>query len=740
MPDSRKLLSHLLLISLLIGTIPVALHISSNNASAAPDTHTWDGGGANALASTKENWIGDVAAPEALDSVVLDAGALPCTWDLAITLNAFSMNVGYSGTVTLSASFGTTSGLSILAGTLSAGSYTISCGGNWDSSTGSFSSGTGTVNITTAASTIKTDGGYAGGFDKLLIYPSSGTITTLSSISFKSTATAQLQGNGATLETGTYGIIMYPEGTREPFSGSGVLSGTTDWLYLQCNGLNSPTKLTQTNWILDKGVRIGLANAGVAPHLSSALVTSKDLMIIGQDAGSTLTLHTDGYSIASRDLTVANFGAVIVTVSTITSSGNWDSSAGTFYGNTSKLIMTGIGKTIKTANTNGAPYDLQISGTVSTLSSLNVSHNLTIDSGKSLTMGSGKALTAGNMTIGSSVSFGLQENSYLMNSLVNNGAVTQNGKRLNISGSSSTPLTGYGTLDGNLYLNGSTASSYEVQTGLPMGNLYTDRDTKISLDSTRYLRVVPASTEFVDVSIKSYGSETGCAARWTADSTGPVTYSLIANSDQLYDIWVDHTTRIGVVQTSSDGVVQFTYNGPFSSHEFIVSKSGGPSNELQASFSYSISGNMVSFTDKSYGGVASWLWNFGDGMGSTSQNPTHKYTKSGDYTISLTVYDGKGHSSTAKTTITLELGPNFPIERAPGGWNVWISDKVIVSVPALLLLVFGAWFVIGGYFPVILPLATPKVKKILGIILLLIAIYWFVFVDNYHTLLGWGSV
>ena len=101
--------------------------------------------------------------------------------------------------------------------------------------------------------------------------------------------------------------------------------------------------------------------------------------------------------------------------------------------------------------------------------------------------------------------------------MVNDGAIIQNGKRLNISGSSTTPLTGYGTFDGNVYLNGSTASSYEIQTGLPMGYLHTDRGTKISISSTQYVRAIPASTEFVNVSIESYGTEAGYAARWSAD-------------------------------------------------------------------------------------------------------------------------------------------------------------------------------------------------------------------------------
>ncbi|HET8689706.1 MAG TPA: NosD domain-containing protein, partial [Methanosarcina sp.] len=56
----------------------------------------------------------------------------------------------------------------------------------------------------------------------------------------------------------------------------------------------------------------------------------------------------------------------------------------------------------------------------------------------------------------------------------------------------------------------------------------------------------------------------------------------------------------------------------------------------------------VKFTDKSTGSPTSWKWNFGDGMSSTAKNPVHKYIKSGKYTVSLTVKNGKGSNS--KTT------------------------------------------------------------------------------------------
>jgi PKD repeat protein len=51
----------------------------------------------------------------------------------------------------------------------------------------------------------------------------------------------------------------------------------------------------------------------------------------------------------------------------------------------------------------------------------------------------------------------------------------------------------------------------------------------------------------------------------------------------------------------------------------------------------------VNFTDQSTGNVTSWSWDFGDGFGSTLQNPSYTYAAAGTYTVSLTA-TGEGGS------------------------------------------------------------------------------------------------
>jgi PKD repeat protein len=56
----------------------------------------------------------------------------------------------------------------------------------------------------------------------------------------------------------------------------------------------------------------------------------------------------------------------------------------------------------------------------------------------------------------------------------------------------------------------------------------------------------------------------------------------------------------------------------------------------------------VAFTDASTGRPTSWSWDFGDGSGSTTQNPAHTYTKAGTYAVTLTVRNAYGSDSETK--------------------------------------------------------------------------------------------
>ena len=57
----------------------------------------------------------------------------------------------------------------------------------------------------------------------------------------------------------------------------------------------------------------------------------------------------------------------------------------------------------------------------------------------------------------------------------------------------------------------------------------------------------------------------------------------------------------------------------------------------------------VNFTDACTNNPTSWSWTFGDGGTDTAQNPSHSYTKGGNFTVALTATDAGGSDTCTKS-------------------------------------------------------------------------------------------
>ncbi|MFQ6117749.1 MAG: PKD domain-containing protein, partial [Candidatus Bipolaricaulia bacterium] len=62
--------------------------------------------------------------------------------------------------------------------------------------------------------------------------------------------------------------------------------------------------------------------------------------------------------------------------------------------------------------------------------------------------------------------------------------------------------------------------------------------------------------------------------------------------------------------------------------------------------------------------IVSWRWDFGDGSGSSKRNPTHRYRRDGQYTVTLQVADDEGATCEASKTVTVGLIEALPIRSA----------------------------------------------------------------------------
>jgi len=68
----------------------------------------------------------------------------------------------------------------------------------------------------------------------------------------------------------------------------------------------------------------------------------------------------------------------------------------------------------------------------------------------------------------------------------------------------------------------------------------------------------------------------------------------------------------------------------------------------------------VNFTDLSVG-ATSWSWDFGDSGTSTQQNPSHTYTTSGNFTVSLTATNASGSDNETRTNYISVTPPAAPV-------------------------------------------------------------------------------
>ncbi|WP_292381737.1 right-handed parallel beta-helix repeat-containing protein [Methanosarcina sp. UBA289] len=145
----------------------------------------------------------------------------------------------------------------------------------------------------------------------------------------------------------------------------------------------------------------------------------------------------------------------------------------------------------------------------------------------------------------------------------------------------------------------------------------------------------PLNVTFTD---KSTGTPT--AWKWTF---GDGTNSTIKNPKHKYSKAGNYTVALTVSNAAGSNTTTKT--------NYI--KVTATTIKPVASFTSNVTSGKVpvnvAFTDKSTGTPTAWKWTFGDGTTSTAKNPTHKYSKAGNYTVALTVSNAAGSNTITKT-------------------------------------------------------------------------------------------
>jgi PKD repeat protein len=179
-------------------------------------------------------------------------------------------------------------------------------------------------------------------------------------------------------------------------------------------------------------------------------------------------------------------------------------------------------------------------------------------------------------------------------------------------------------------------------------------------------------TEFYNVMRKMYPNASGSvlSGTWTVGQTKNISFfakvpTYIYNFNELATVaWIQ--------DDASKNILQSGFN-PIPSTPLALA----PVSEFTSDIVTTCDG-LVKFKDISALFPTSWSWDFGDGTTSNLKNPTHVYTNSNNYTVSLTTTNANGSNvSTIPTYVNVNL-----TSAAPTGNNDNICGAGVANLSA----------------------------------------------------------
>jgi hypothetical protein len=187
--------------------------------------------------------------------------------------------------------------------------------------------------------------------------------------------------------------------------------------------------------------------------------------------------------------------------------------------------------------------------------------------------------------------------------------------------------------EGNEWSNDATSASITVTSSGEYALTYTDENGCTATSNTINVSVsdspIPTissigSTEICDGEAVTLTASTSDTYQWflNGESLDVVTASVEATAEGLYTVFVSNADQCNGVGTSSPVLV--TVNP--------TPVADGSADQDQGSFDVQFLNNSTNAT--------SYEWNFGDGSTSTLSNPSHTYVDGGNYTVTLTAYNG----------------------------------------------------------------------------------------------------
>ncbi|MGR9105799.1 MAG: DNRLRE domain-containing protein, partial [Gammaproteobacteria bacterium] len=178
-------------------------------------------------------------------------------------------------------------------------------------------------------------------------------------------------------------------------------------------------------------------------------------------------------------------------------------------------------------------------------------------------------------------------------------------------------------------------------------------------------------------SVDPYSNRGARVASFVPSTSGKHTITLNTAGLTMVQNWIDGPNNHGVfVMTggTSDGLDMRSseYATVDLRPRLLVTYTSAASGNLppSAAFSYSASSLNVEFSDASNdsdGTIAGWSWDFGDGNGSSEQNPSHGFASEGAYPVTLTVTDDGGANDSVTQNVSVAAAPDTEAPSIPSG-------------------------------------------------------------------------
>jgi PKD repeat protein len=149
---------------------------------------------------------------------------------------------------------------------------------------------------------------------------------------------------------------------------------------------------------------------------------------------------------------------------------------------------------------------------------------------------------------------------------------------------------------------------------------------------------------------------------FTNTSIGDHTASLWDFGDEVTSTLASptHTYQVVGVYTVTLAVSGIGGTDTWTRTRYITVTEPPPVAGFTAHPTYGFAPLTVAFTDTTTGAVNNWLWDFGDSSSSVTQNPTHTYTTTGVYTVSLWI-SGPGGTDTLTRTNYITVSESPPV-------------------------------------------------------------------------------